>query len=90
MGSSSEPVLMSGRLKDNLGKVRGTQGEGDKGDSTGQQEGVENDFVRASKEKFSEARKALDDNSFVARVRWVHGSLPWAILYRPIAALRCD
>lgn len=50
-----------------LGKASGA-GDGGAGDGEGEA-GAENEFVRASKEKFSGAQKALDDNSVFAQLR---------------------
>lgn len=50
-----------------LGKASGA-GDGGNGDGEGK-DGAENEFVRASKEKFSGAQKAVDDNSVLAKLR---------------------
>lgn len=58
---------MFARLEEKLGKESGAGEEG-----TGNGEGKdsnENEFVRASKEKFSGAQKALDDNTVFAKLR---------------------
>lgn len=53
------------RLEEKLGKASDAGGEGD---AEGK-DGAENEFVRASKEKFSGAQKALDENSVLAKLR---------------------
>lgn len=55
------------RMEEKLGQATKASGEGGgDGDSKGSDE---NEFVRASKEKFSGAQKALDENSLVAKLR---------------------
>ena len=62
-------LLNVSRLEEKLkaGKASGTGDDGT-GDGEGK-DGAENEFVRASKEKFSGAQKALDDNSVFAKLR---------------------
>eukprot|EP00903_Cladosiphon_okamuranus_P005734 g5690.t1 len=51
-------------------KVGNASGAGDEGAGDGEgKDGAENEFVRASKEKFSGAQKELDDNSVFAQFR---------------------
>lgn len=54
------------RLEEKLGKVGGESGDGKDGEG---KDGAENEFVRASKEKFSGAQKALDENSMFSKLR---------------------
>ncbi|CAM9509408.1 unnamed protein product [Ectocarpus sp. 4 AP-2014] len=54
-------------LEEKLGKVGGESGDGKDGGEG--KDGAENEFVRASKEKFSGAQKALDDNSLFSKLR---------------------
>lgn len=54
------------RLKEKLGNAGGA-GDGDKEGAGGQE--AENEFVRASKEKFSETQKALDENSAFVKIK---------------------
>jgi len=61
-------------LEEKLGAASGAGGggggEGDGKGKDGAKEGDnENEFVRASKEKFSGAQKAIDDNSFFSKLR---------------------
>lgn len=57
------------RLEEKLGQASGA-GDEAAGDGDGKgKDGAENEFVRASKEKFSGAQKALDDNSVFAKLR---------------------
>lgn len=55
------------RVEEKLGQASkasgGSDGEGEGG------AGAENEFVRASKEKFSGTQKALDENSVLAKLR---------------------
>lgn len=61
--------LMVIRLEEKL-KLGKTDGAGDEGSGEGEGKGgFENEFVRASKEKFSGGQQALDDNSVFARLR---------------------
>lgn len=53
------------RVEEKLGQAGKPSGEGD-GEG---KDGAENEFVRASKEKFSGAQQALDDNSVLAKIR---------------------
>lgn len=53
------------RLKEGMAKATGATGNRD---SEGK-EGAENEFVRASKEKFSEAQQAADNNSVLSKLR---------------------
>lgn len=54
------------RLKEKLGNVGGVGG-GDKEGAGGEE--AENEFVRASKEKFSDTQKALDENSIFVKMK---------------------
>ncbi|CBJ27872.1 Import inner membrane translocase subunit TIM44, mitochondrial precursor [Ectocarpus siliculosus] len=54
-------------LEEKLGKVGGESGDGKDGGEG--KDGAENEFVRASKEKFSGAQKALDENSLFSKLR---------------------
>lgn len=51
-----------------MGKAAGGS-KGDGGEGEGKDE-AENEFVRASREKFSGAQKAIDDNSVLSKLRW--------------------
>lgn len=51
-----------------MGKAGGAS-EGDGGGGEGK-DAAENEFVRASREKFSGAQKAIDDNSVLSKLRW--------------------
>lgn len=55
------------RLEEKLGSVGGESGDGKDGGEG--KDGAENEFVRASKEKFSGAQKALDENSVFSKLR---------------------
>lgn len=46
----------------------GGASKGDGGDGEGK-DGSENEFVRASRDKFSGAQKAIDDNSVLSKLR---------------------
>lgn len=61
--------LVLARFKENLGRIGGARDHRGSEDASGQREEAENDFVRASKEKFSGARRVLDENSLFTRVR---------------------
>lgn len=55
------------RLDEKMGKAGGASG-GAGGDGKGKDD-AENEFVRASREKFSGAQKAIDDNSVFAKLK---------------------
>ena len=55
------------RLKEGLAKASGATAENGR-DSEGK-DGAENEFVRASKEKFSEAKQAVAENSVFSKLR---------------------
>lgn len=61
-------------------------GDGGAGDGEGK-DGAENEFVRASKEKFSGAQKALDDNSVFAQLRWGLLALTSCLILLALCAL---
>lgn len=71
------------RLEEKLGKLGGESGDGKDGGEG--KDGAENEFVRASKEKFSGAQKALDENSLFSKLRcdfnrceaWLHRRWCW-------------
>lgn len=53
------------RLGEQIGKAGVTSG-GSEGE---EKDGAENEFVRASKAKFSGAQKAIDENSVLSKLR---------------------
>lgn len=60
------------RLKENLGKVGGTSARDEREkEGEGKEQEAENEFVRASKEKFSETKKVFDENSVLAKIKCV-------------------
>lgn len=57
-------------LKENLGKVGGTSARDEREkEGEGKEQEAENEFVRASKEKFSETKKVFDENSVLAKIK---------------------
>lgn len=65
-----KPVCrVSVRLDEALGRTVGNSSEGSSSTSEGEQD-TENDFVRASREKFSEgSKRTQSDLSFIGRLR---------------------
>lgn len=63
LSTGHELVML--RLKEGLAKASGAASNSD---SEGK-DGAENEFVRASKEKFSDAQKAADENSVLSKLK---------------------